>query len=108
MLGMSNTFFSSPNPPDASGADLTSYSMGITVLSQKQSGWGLKLATHLYPAPRLVMNGVVPPLFLRAFFAWTGTTSLFNTGLFGLESFSVVLCIPARVCGSIAFTLKRK
>jgi hypothetical protein len=101
MTGMSNTFFSAPNPPDASGAHLTSYSMGKTVLSRERSGRDVKLATHLYLAPRLVMNGAAPPLFLRAFIAWTGTTSLFNSGLLGLENFSVVLCILARVCGHI-------
>jgi len=75
--------------------------MGTAVLSREQSGQGVKLATHLYLAPRLVMNGAVPPLFIRAFIAWTGTTSLFNTGLFGLDTFSVVVCILARVCGRI-------
>jgi len=49
-----------------------SYSVGIGVLSQGYSGWGMKLTTHLHVVLRLRMSGGIHMLHLYAFMVYTG------------------------------------
>jgi len=44
-----------------SGAHTVSYPMG-TAGPWRWSGWGMKLTAHLHLAPRLRMDGAIPPL----------------------------------------------
>jgi len=42
--------------------------VGGGLFNREQSGWGVKLTTHLHPVPRLRMYAAIPQLHL--FMAW--------------------------------------
>jgi hypothetical protein len=48
--------------------------LGTGLLSQGQSGRGVKLTTHIYLRPSIRMSGTIPLLPLYAFIEVTGTT----------------------------------
>jgi len=50
-------------------AHLASNSMDTGVISQGQSGQGVKVTTHLHLLPKLRMSGATPLLLLYAFMA---------------------------------------
>jgi hypothetical protein len=47
---------------------------GYQDLSHRDSGWGVKLPTHLYVLRKLRINGIKPLLPLYVFMEWTGMT----------------------------------
>ena len=68
-----NRFSFLQNTQTGSGTHTASYSMDTVVLSRGLRGRSLKI-TRPHLQPRLRTQGIIPPLPLNAFMAWTATT----------------------------------
>ena len=64
------------NVQSGSGNQTGYYSVSTRFLSCGKNGRGVKLINYLHLVPSLIMNGVIPLLFLYAFLAWTRKTLL--------------------------------